>query len=113
MVLKPDKTIITEPHHIWPTLTDEQWIKVRRCHCLCYEACVRHCRHASTYLAGHRRLPTLVRSALPKHPSLCSLLLPAQVEIALKDLILADYAKKNNVNVAALTQVGLRGCLGC
>lgn len=28
MVLKPDKTIITEPHHIWPTLTDEQWIKV-------------------------------------------------------------------------------------
>lgn len=54
MVLKPDKTIITEPHHIWPSLTDEQWIKV---------------------------------------------------EIALKDLILADYAKKNNVNVAALTQV--------
>ena len=29
MVLKPDKTIITEPHHIWPSLTDEQWIKVR------------------------------------------------------------------------------------
>jgi pre-mRNA-processing factor 8 len=56
MVLKPDKTIITEPHHIWPSLTDEQWIKV---------------------------------------------------EIALKDLILADYAKKNNVNVAALTQVRL------
>jgi hypothetical protein len=28
-----------------------------------------------------------------------------QVEIALKDLILADYAKKNNVNVGALTQV--------
>eukprot|EP00887_Chlorella_sp_A99_P006813 scaffold2.g6813.t1 len=47
MVLKPDKSVITEPHHIWPTLTDEQWIKV---------------------------------------------------EIALKDLILADYAKKNNVN---------------
>lgn len=64
MVLKPDKTIVTEPHHIWPSLTDEQWIKV---------------------------------------------------EIALKDLILADYAKKNNVNVAALTQVrgsaaGLRRC---
>lgn len=54
MVLKPDKTVVTEPHHIWPSLTDEQWIKV---------------------------------------------------EIALKDLILADYAKKNNVNVAALTQV--------
>ena len=57
MVLKPDKSVVTEPHHIWPTLTDEQWIKV---------------------------------------------------EIALKDLILADYAKKNNVNVAALTQSEIR-----
>ena len=47
----------TEPHHVWPTLTDEQWIKV---------------------------------------------------EIALKDLILADYGKKNNVNVAALTQSEIR-----
>ena len=27
-----------------------------------------------------------------------------KVEIALKDLILGDYAKKNNVNVSALTQ---------
>jgi len=33
---------------------------------------------------------------------------PVQVEIALKDLILADYAKKNNVNVAALTQSEIR-----
>jgi hypothetical protein len=30
------------------------------------------------------------------------------VEIALKDLILADYAKKNNVNVGALTQSEIR-----
>ena len=30
MILKPDKTIITEPHHVWPSLTDEQWIKVCR-----------------------------------------------------------------------------------
>ena len=29
MVLRPDKTVITEPHHVWPSLTDEQWIKVR------------------------------------------------------------------------------------
>lgn len=28
MLLKPDKTIITEPHHIWPALTDDQWMKV-------------------------------------------------------------------------------------
>lgn len=53
MILKPDKTTITEPHHIWPTLTDDEWIKV---------------------------------------------------ELALKDMILADYGKKNNVNVASLTQ---------
>ncbi|CAL8460792.1 g323 [Coccomyxa elongata] len=57
MLLRPDKSIITEPHHVWPTLTDEQWIKV---------------------------------------------------EIALKDLILADYSKKNNVNVGALTQSEIR-----
>jgi pre-mRNA-processing factor 8 len=31
-----------------------------------------------------------------------------QVEIALKDLILADYAKKNNVNPNALTQSEIR-----
>ena len=30
MILKPDKTIITEPHHVWPSLTDEQWIKVSK-----------------------------------------------------------------------------------
>lgn len=57
MILKPDKAIITQPHHVWPSLTDEQWVKV---------------------------------------------------EIALKDLILADYAKKNNVNVQALTQSEIR-----
>ncbi|VDM33985.1 unnamed protein product [Hydatigera taeniaeformis] len=57
VTLKPDKTTITEPHHIWPTLTPEEWIKV---------------------------------------------------EYQLKDLILADYGKKNNVNVASLTQSEIR-----
>lgn len=57
IILRPDKTVVTEPHHIWPTLGDEQWIKV---------------------------------------------------EVALKDLILADYGKKNNVNVASLTQSEIR-----
>jgi len=56
-ILKPDKTTVTEPHHIWPTLTDEEWIKV---------------------------------------------------EVTLKDLILADFGKKNNVNVASLTQSEIR-----
>ncbi|KAF6025681.1 PRPF8 [Bugula neritina] len=57
VILKPDKTTITEPHHIWPTLSDEEWIKI---------------------------------------------------EVQLKDLILADYGKKNNVNVASLTQSEIR-----
>lgn len=57
MILRPDKSVVTEPHHIWPTLSDEEWIKV---------------------------------------------------EVALKDLILADYGKKNNVNVESLTQSEIR-----
>lgn len=57
MLLRPDKTVVTEAHHIWPSLSDEQWIKV---------------------------------------------------EVALRDLILADYAKKNNVNTSALTQSEIR-----
>jgi pre-mRNA-processing factor 8 len=28
MILRPDSNVITEPHHVWPTLTDEQWIKI-------------------------------------------------------------------------------------
>ncbi|KAH7855572.1 hypothetical protein Vadar_026369 [Vaccinium darrowii] len=57
MLLKPDETIVTEPHHIWPSLTDDQWMKV---------------------------------------------------EVALRDFILSDYAKKNNVNTSALTQSEIR-----
>ncbi|KAL3087990.1 hypothetical protein niasHT_026411 [Heterodera trifolii] len=57
VILKPDRTTVTEPHHIWPTLSDEEWIKV---------------------------------------------------ELALKDMILNDYGKKNNVNVASLTQSEVR-----
>ncbi|XP_005103871.1 pre-mRNA-processing-splicing factor 8-like [Aplysia californica] len=53
ILLKPDKTTVTEAHHIWPTLSDEEWMKI---------------------------------------------------EVQLKDLILADYGKKNNVNVKSLTQ---------
>ena len=56
-ILRPDRSVVTEPHHVWPTLSDEQWIKV---------------------------------------------------EVALKDLILADYGKKNNVNVSSLTQSEIR-----
>ena len=57
IILRPDKSVITEPHHVWPSLSDEQWIKI---------------------------------------------------EVALKDLILADYGKKNNVNVSSLTQSEIR-----
>jgi len=57
IVLRPTKATVTEPHNIWPTLSDEEWIKV---------------------------------------------------EVSLKDLILSDYGKKNNVNVASLTQSEVR-----
>merc|ERR1719217_907862 len=57
VILKPDKTTVTQTHHVWPSLTDDEWI---------------------------------------------------HVEVQLKDLILADYGKKNNVNVASLTQSEIR-----
>jgi len=28
IILHPDKNTITEPHFVWPTLADEEWIKV-------------------------------------------------------------------------------------
>ncbi|KAM9926670.1 hypothetical protein OXX59_003057 [Metschnikowia pulcherrima] len=57
LILRPDASITTQSHHLWPTLTDEQWI---------------------------------------------------DVETQLRDLILNDYAKKNNVNVQSLTQSEIR-----
>ncbi|KAK2604462.1 hypothetical protein N8I77_007391 [Diaporthe amygdali] len=57
LVLRPDKIVVTQEHHIWPTLSDEDWIKV---------------------------------------------------ETQLRDLILNDYGKKNNVNVSSLTSSEVR-----
>lgn len=57
VILRPDKSTITEPHFVWPTLTDEEWMKV---------------------------------------------------EVALKDLILADFGKRNSVNIASLTASEIR-----
>lgn len=57
ITLRPDKTVITQEHHIWPSLSDEDWIKV---------------------------------------------------EVQLRDLILNDYGKKNNVNVQSLTSSEVR-----
>ena len=57
LLLRPDKSVITQEHHIWPTLSDDDWIKV---------------------------------------------------ETQLRDLILNDYGKKNNVNVSSLTQSEVR-----
>lgn len=28
LLLRPDASVVTEPHHVWPTLTDEEWAKV-------------------------------------------------------------------------------------
>ena len=57
LLLRPDKTVITKEHHIWPSLADEDWIKV---------------------------------------------------EVQLRDLILNDYGKKNNVNTSSLTSSEVR-----
>ncbi|RVD87059.1 uncharacterized protein DFL_005307 [Arthrobotrys flagrans] len=57
LLLRPDKTVITEEHHIWPSLSDERWVKV---------------------------------------------------ETSLRDLILNDYGKKNNVNTSSLTSSEVR-----
>lgn len=56
-ILRPGNDVRSEPHHVWPTLSNEEWMKV---------------------------------------------------EIALKDLILADYGVRNNVNVASLTESEVR-----
>lgn len=57
IILRPSINIETKPHHVWPTLSSEEWLGV---------------------------------------------------EGSLKDLILTDYGKKNNVNVASLTQTETR-----
>lgn len=57
IILHPDKSTITEPHFVWPTLSDEEWIKV---------------------------------------------------EVAMKDLILQDFGKRNSVNIASLTVSEIR-----
>ncbi|KAI9812975.1 MAG: pre-mRNA-splicing factor 8 [Thelocarpon impressellum] len=57
LLLRPDKTVITQEHHIWPTLSDEDWIKL---------------------------------------------------EVRLRDLILNEYGKKNNVNTSSLTSSEVR-----
>jgi pre-mRNA-processing factor 8 len=57
IILHPDKNTITEPHFVWPSLSDEEWIKV---------------------------------------------------EVAMKDLILADFGKRNSVNIASLTVSEIR-----
>ncbi|KAL3474204.1 NUC071 domain-containing protein [Aspergillus californicus] len=57
IILRPDKSVITLEHHIWPSLSDEDWMKI---------------------------------------------------EVQLRDLILNDYGKKNNVNVQSLTSSEVR-----
>ncbi|EKX72952.1 pre-mRNA splicing factor prp8 family member protein [Theileria equi strain WA] len=57
VILRPNKTTVTLAHHVWPSLTDEEWINC---------------------------------------------------EVALKDIILADYAKRNGINPSSLTQTEIR-----
>lgn len=101
MILRPDRSIVTEPHHVWPSLTDEQWIKV-----CCVQLVVQ--RRPLVHYSSPTLQQTMIHMHLHPDPLSHSSMCPPQVEIALKDLILADYAKKNNVNVGALTQSEIR-----
>lgn len=57
LLLRPDKSVITLDHHIWPNLDNDQWQKV---------------------------------------------------EMELRDLVLNDYGKKNNVDIRSLTETEIR-----
>ncbi|XP_049849432.1 pre-mRNA-processing-splicing factor 8-like [Schistocerca gregaria] len=57
LILRPHSNVVVQAYHLWPTFTDQEWIRA---------------------------------------------------ETALKNLILADYGKKNNVNVNSLTQSEIR-----
>ena len=35
VILHPDKNTVTEPHFVWPSLSDEEWIKVEGSHLGC------------------------------------------------------------------------------
>ena len=62
--------------------------------------------HGSPHVARERR-GGFVTVSFPRRPTLTDEQW-VRVEVALKDLILADYGKKNNVNVASLTQSEIR-----
>eukprot|EP01053_Blabericola_migrator_P006065 Blabericola_migrator_1__6064@NODE_305_length_10106_cov_125_059269_g249_i0_p1_GENE_NODE_305_length_10106_cov_125_059269_g249_i0NODE_305_length_10106_cov_125_059269_g249_i0_p1_ORF_typecomplete_len2341_score504_88PROCN/PF08083_11/2_2e159PRP8_domainIV/PF12134_8/1_4e132U6snRNA_bdg/PF10596_9/3_4e100U6snRNA_bdg/PF10596_9/18PRO8NT/PF08082_11/9_4e89U5_2snRNA_bdg/PF10597_9/8_2e76PROCT/PF08084_11/6_3e46RRM_4/PF10598_9/1_9e43GIIM/PF08388_11/0_059_NODE_305_length_10106_cov_125_059269_g249_i0304210064 len=57
VILRPNRSVVTEAHHVWPSLSVQEWLKV---------------------------------------------------EVQLTDLILMDYGRTNNVNVASLTQSEIR-----
>jgi PRP8 domain IV core len=56
IILKPDKTTITEPHHIWPTLSDDEWIKVMWLLSVNHTREVLHIRIQMKYLTGFEAL---------------------------------------------------------
>jgi pre-mRNA-processing factor 8 len=56
---------------------------------------------------SRERRGRVVTVSFPRRPTLTDEQW-VRVEVALKDLILADYGKKNNVNVASLTQSEIR-----
>lgn len=62
VILKPDKTTVTEPHHIWPTLTDEEWVpvEVRRCSFVLFDS--KHLGQHGLYVFVFFRVHTRVWS---------------------------------------------------
>ena len=98
-ILRPEKTVITQPHHVWPTLNGKHlpdlFVLVTE----------------KKFLSKQNKRWLLIDSPIISKRSLLYEWPDEQwvrIEVTLKDLILADYGKKNNVNVGSLTQSEVR-----
>ena len=123
-----DKTIITESHHIWPSLADYQWMKVTLriypyhvwalisirvtdfFHSSTLQLWFQRGKNNGTSFCISKYIATFYFFSFSLSWCMWQTLMFCfvKVEVALRDLILSDYAKKNNVNTSALTQSEIR-----
>ena len=75
VILKPDKTTITEPHHIWPTLTDEEWVPVEvRLHAISLNTELKH-----TQMFRISIIATSKNASIPPFPLFHSFVCPFEM----------------------------------
>lgn len=70
IVLRPDKNTITEPHFVWPSLSDEEWIKVEVAlkDLILAVSCVEHRSTTSYLMPAHRTSGSVTASTLLRSP---------------------------------------------